>query len=462
MVRGDSLAEDLKSLVNNSKYSDLEIRCEDGILYGNRAILAARSDVLEPLLYNNMSETHKREISFPKIKASVMKVILEYLYTELVPESNLSMDNALGVFQAADYLQLNGLKELVLCFYKHTCLLEGNAPELLSKVVQHISPLVDNEIINFLVESIAKIPLDAIEFDQLSFKAFQRLLSMTHDGKMMFVTNEYSVLRFAILLAAKETSQKAFDTFEVRLPTWDKIMDGLYVNNFESSDISDDISGPISQKLESLIEFIDLRRINGKIITNIIEPLNLITQENIMNAFRSHIREEIHSSFRGIQYLPKEIKWDENGCGSNLVITDGYTVSSTRKGYQSVRTNYLMSGGIHELCIKIEEFGGDIGIGVCSEGLNYMDWAGHQAHGWILISSGGTGHNEFSRRCPDIAQPFNCPGSEVTVHLNMDKKTCAFSINGKRYPPIPEWNDLPPRLYFVASLSSRGRLKIMS
>ncbi|CAG8722907.1 11234_t:CDS:1, partial [Acaulospora morrowiae] len=45
MMRGNSLIDDLKLLVNNPRYSDIEIRCKDNsVLYGNSAILAARSE----------------------------------------------------------------------------------------------------------------------------------------------------------------------------------------------------------------------------------------------------------------------------------------------------------------------------------------------------------------------------------------------------------------------------------
>ncbi|CAG8612884.1 10863_t:CDS:1, partial [Rhizophagus irregularis] len=57
MTRGYSLEQDLKLLINNPKYSDLEILCEDEKkLHACRAILAARSEVFESLLYNGMKE----------------------------------------------------------------------------------------------------------------------------------------------------------------------------------------------------------------------------------------------------------------------------------------------------------------------------------------------------------------------------------------------------------------------
>jgi len=75
MTRVHSLEQDLRSLINNQKYSDIEILCEgEKKLYGWRAILAARSGVFDRLLYNG---SYEKQISFPKINTSGMDIILE-------------------------------------------------------------------------------------------------------------------------------------------------------------------------------------------------------------------------------------------------------------------------------------------------------------------------------------------------------------------------------------------------
>src|SRR5947209_8126174 len=107
MTRGYSLEQDLRLLINNPKYSDIEILCEDEKkLYGCRAILAARSEVFNSLLYNGMKESYQNQISFPEINSSVMEIILEYVYTGLIKEEFLTKDNIVEAFYAADYFQL--------------------------------------------------------------------------------------------------------------------------------------------------------------------------------------------------------------------------------------------------------------------------------------------------------------------------------------------------------------------
>src|SRR5215216_7861741 len=113
MMKGNSLEQDLKLLINNPRYSDVEILCEDEKkLHGCRAILAARSEVFDRLLYNGMKESYEKQITFPEINSSEMEIILEYAYTGSINEESLTKDNIIETFYAADYFQLPGLQDL--------------------------------------------------------------------------------------------------------------------------------------------------------------------------------------------------------------------------------------------------------------------------------------------------------------------------------------------------------------
>src|SRR4051795_9895866 len=121
MTRGYSLEQDLKLLINNPKYSDIEILCQDEKkLYGCRAILAARSDVFNSLLYNGMKETYNNQISFPKINSSGMEIVLEYIYTGSIKEESLNKDNIVESFCAADYFQFPDLQDIITDTVKDT------------------------------------------------------------------------------------------------------------------------------------------------------------------------------------------------------------------------------------------------------------------------------------------------------------------------------------------------------
>src|SRR5438046_5083143 len=110
MTRGYSLGQDLRLLINNPKYSDIEILCEnEKKLQGCRAILAARSEVFDRLLYNGMKESYENQITFPEINSAGMEIILEYVYTGSIKEESLTKDNIVEAYYAADYFQLPNL-----------------------------------------------------------------------------------------------------------------------------------------------------------------------------------------------------------------------------------------------------------------------------------------------------------------------------------------------------------------
>ncbi|GBB93895.1 hypothetical protein RclHR1_02250005 [Rhizophagus clarus] len=126
---------------------------------------------------------------------------------------------------------------------------------------------------------------------------------------------------------------------------------------------------------------------------------------------------------------------------------------------QCVRAKVALGDkGIFEWDIIIEKACGASWIGVCaSENFNYETWAGGQTTGWVLGSDGSYSHAGVrnSSYCP----PFG-DGARITVHLDMDRRTCTFTVNGIRYPEVYQWRNLSSKLYPVASLRSPGRFRI--
>ncbi|CAG8629576.1 11201_t:CDS:1 [Acaulospora colombiana] len=463
MVRGNSLGEDLKLLVNNPHYSDLEIKCKDGVvLHGNRAILAARSEVFDRMLFTRGTETPDKQVSFLKIEASTMKIILEYLYTGSISNGALTTDNTFETLNAADFFQLKNLQDLISNFYMQICEKEGidnKSPELLSKAVQLMSSSANNGVIDFLVDKVSKISLDTIGFDRLSIQALQCLLSKSNDETKIFKTSEYSVLRMAILLAVKNVSQEAFFTLKKRLPLWDKIEDGFDFNNNDIPDIKD-ICTSTANILAPIIEFIDLRRIEGKILIDIIEPLNLISSKKLMATYRFYAYEKnFLPPFRGIRC---NFKWDKNGCGPHLSISsNGYMVSSNSDGgagyWESVKTTYLMSSGVNKLHVRIKDTERFI-IGIGNERVDYSNYVGTKGNGWGYFSGGYT-HEDGLRKPLTHNKPLIGQNNEVIMNLNMENRTCVITVNGTEN--VVRWANLPSNLYFVGSLDTKGRIKII-
>ncbi|EXX55261.1 uncharacterized protein OCT59_000974 [Rhizophagus irregularis] len=465
MARGYSLSQDLKLLVNNPKYSDIEILCKDEKkLYGCRAILAARSEVLEGLLYNGMKESFEGKISFPAIDSSGMKILLEYIYVGSLREDSLTKENIVEAYYAADYFQIQSLQELIIKTLKNTLArnyAKNYSPELLSKVAEIMPLTEDNILLNLLVEAVAIMPLNNIEFDRLSIAGLKYLLSITHEKEKLFATSEYEVFRYSVILAAKQVSNDAYKTFIERLPTLGQVDNPIKVENKFIADIQ-----KIAEELKTLIKFMDFRRIKAQIIANIIEPLEIIPAEIILSVYRniallnnSHL-----SNTRGISINESDYVWDKSASGSKLIIEDNGIIvrSLINKGlHHSVRgKKVLENNGIFEWDVIIEKDCKGVWVGVCSSvNFDYENPAGRQFTGWVLGSNGycrNSGISSLENYCP----PFHEDGARITVHLDMDKRTCSFTVNDTKYREVSEWNNLPSKLHPVVSLGYRSRCRI--
>jgi len=108
-----------------------------------------------------MKESYENQISFPTINSSVMDIVLEYIYTGSIKEESLTKDNTVEAFYAADYFQLPELRNFIIKAVKNT---KNYSPELLSKVAKIMPLSEDNILLNLLVEAVAIMPLNIIEF----------------------------------------------------------------------------------------------------------------------------------------------------------------------------------------------------------------------------------------------------------------------------------------------------------
>ncbi|GES97542.1 hypothetical protein GLOIN_2v1847831 [Rhizophagus clarus] len=360
-----------------------------------------------------------------------LKLLINNSKYRSIKEDSLTKDNTVEAFHAADYFQLSDLQDFITRTVKNTDLGKNYSPELLSKISE--KPLSeDNILLNLLVETVAIMPLNNIEFGRLSITGFKYLLSITHEKEMSFATPEYEVFRYSAILAANQVSNDVYNTLIELLPTLEQLDNSVRVGNKFIID-----NQTIAEELKPLIEFIDFRRIKAQIIVDIIEPLKIIPTETILGIYRhmALLSNLNLSNTRGIPINEYGYVWDEKACGSKLIIEDDGKVVHAPYGcgFQNVRAKIALEDkGIFEWDVIIEKHCGWSWVGVCaSENLDFERFAGSQS-----------------------------TGATVTVHLDMNKRTCAFTVNGTRYREVSEWKDLPPKLYPVVSLCHPGRFRI--
>ncbi|GES97598.1 hypothetical protein GLOIN_2v1842735 [Rhizophagus clarus] len=382
-----------------------------------------------------------------------MEIILEYTYTGSIKEEYLTKNNTIEAFYAADYFQLSDLQDLILKTVKNANFSKNLAPELLSIVSEKMTLAEDSILLNSLVESVASMSLNEIEFGRLSIAGLKCLLSYTYKKEKLFATPEYEVFRYSAILAAKEVSNDVHKILMKKLPT----LKQLENTNLIKTEDKFTYHLKVAKKLEPLVRFIDLNQIKGEILIEIIEPLEIVPFEIILSNYRHRVlsNDMCSTGIRGNPYV-----LDESTCGSNLIIEDnGKVVKSNAHIQQCVRAKMMIENkGIFEWDVIIEEDSRYSWIGVCaSKNFDYETWAGSQPTGWILGSDGRCCN--FRKSKDDYCPAFG-NGARVTVHLDMDKKTCAFTVNGTRYSNVSFWNNLPSKVYPVLSLCHPGQLRI--
>jgi hypothetical protein len=247
-----------------------------------------------------------------------------------------------------------------------------------------------------------------------------------------------------IEITAEECKKKGFKKVTV-LGTESTMKGGLYNEELRKRGIEPVI--PVDQVCKDIQYLIMDEIIPSKII------LDVYRQSMRSNNFNL-------SDIRGTPIpIYNDYVWDESACGSNLIIEDnGKVVQALDKCNSSVRANMILDNkGIFEWDVIIEKDCELAWVGVCaSENFNYGEWAGDQPTGWVL---GSNGYCQNSRNRLKYCQKFR-DGAKVTIHLDMNKRTCAFTVNGIRYPEVSNWNNLPSKLYPVVSLCYPGRIRI--
>jgi hypothetical protein len=266
-----------------------------------------------------------------------MEIVLEYIYTGSIKEESLTKENTIEAFYAANYFQLTELQNFIMGTLNNT--LEKNStenysPELLSKFAEKIPLIEDDNFLNLLVEAVAVIPLNNIEFGRLSIAGLQYLLSCTNEKEKPFATPEYEVFDIVrAILAAKRVSNDACKTLMERLPTSEQIEQ---VENSVQVDSKDKIivnHQEITRKLEPLVEHINFMRMDGQILADIIEPLEIIPAKISIDVYRQKARlnkSELNKT-RGIPVaIGFKYVWDESECGSNALIEDNGRIACFR------------------------------------------------------------------------------------------------------------------------------------
>ncbi|GBB88630.1 hypothetical protein RclHR1_01520015 [Rhizophagus clarus] len=441
--RGRSLERDFKKLIGDERFHDIHLKCSDGkTIRGCKAILATRSDVFNSSIFNESTKGNNL-LSFNDIDSIAMKVVLEFLYTSKV--EGLNVNNIVEVYYASIYFDLIDLQDHIIELMKRLSMNKdvNVGKKLLSECVKKFSIEVDNKMSQVLINWVAKNKLENCENDSLSLEGLRYLLEKTFDSQIPFATSEFNVWEYTFVKAIKEVIQNNKTLVK-------EILDKNSFSTCRPQEIEE-----IKSHLTPLINYINLKRMNGEEIEQRIEPFNIYPTEELKKGYSSILNGRGLGFIRGVPIF----KWKNNkhnGSVFKISPAGGFIVEANGQP-KSILGDLIFEGkGVYEWRFLIEKLCKTIYIGICEVNVDLSK--GDQGyHGWVLGSDGYVYHEKNYTWYDARLKEWD----NVTVHLDMKNKTCAFSVNNIKKQIVSEWN-IPSQVCAVASLGHGSKLRIKS
>ncbi|CAG8499462.1 6665_t:CDS:2 [Funneliformis mosseae] len=383
--KGEFLGADLRAMFNNPVYSDIIITCKDGgVVYGSKLLLAARSDIFARLLIkdinnkendkennNNSSslslnklnfDNSENNLTFTEFNSEILLIILEYLYMGNITMESLTLTNVVEAYLGAEYFLLPGLEEIIITFLDNAlkCSADNN---LSAKILTHASefmlPSSDDTLFRTLHNCLVITPLESIDYDNLTTEGLTFILSPLNINTSYeeFVTSEYGVFRYITLWSAyhcDENNDSILSYFEPLLPSSDHAehldageleqLRKLHEKNSKKSK-SKEIKSSITTTLNALLPSVDFKLIHPSILANIIEPLDIVPNDMLIDAFRYQAQLPAGSGpkrNRGtITAKPENLRlqWSQQACGKQcMLLENDILLKSSSKKYEWART----------------------------------------------------------------------------------------------------------------------------
>ena len=113
-VPPESLQKDMIKFLNDEELSDVTFSVGSSLVKANRSLLAARSDHFRALfITSGMKESFGDKVVVPDVTEESFRFMLEYIYTDQLPEQCTTWERSIDLLIIADRFKLTRLR--VLC-----------------------------------------------------------------------------------------------------------------------------------------------------------------------------------------------------------------------------------------------------------------------------------------------------------------------------------------------------------
>ena len=134
-------------------FNDVNIKVANECFPANRMVLSCFSRVFERMFKVEMKERYQQTVEVKQVDEKSMKIVIDYIYTGRIDINN---ENVMNLLSAADYLQLEDVKEF--CFeFLLSILASDNWYAIFTAVNLYKSCSIKHHFEKFLTENFVEI-----------------------------------------------------------------------------------------------------------------------------------------------------------------------------------------------------------------------------------------------------------------------------------------------------------------
>ncbi|KAJ1556828.1 hypothetical protein HK096_010587, partial [Nowakowskiella sp. JEL0078] len=387
-------------------------------------------------LFKDCSDkTLKQEVLLPKILTSeAIQPILSYLYAAILPElSNCSITTVIAILQAGDFLVLPVIVEhVILHLHSRRLLFEDFHEAAISMKTVRPGAEFSAVVFKWFAEGISqeleinsKLKTHTLkEFDQNMVEIVLMYSPKNLDAlaKLFFVKRWLKVHNLIDHVGTTSSNisfvSKADSGFDSDSGDRTEIVksESEFVGKVvETSPKSKETClTPEGQKIfGDLLSEIQLNTLDSSTMETVVEPLQLLTQKQLLDLYREYSRSSGVSVRSSI--VPD---------GSKILMfcpTELHSTSLVKFRFKK----------IYRFSVNIIKNGNFTWVGVANDTINMNEWAGRQSGGWVFGSNGYLCHDTQMSNGPyetRYGREWGI-GTKIEVTVNMNDRTVAYKIN---------------------------------
>lgn len=462
--RGVSLHEDIATALKDTRRHDVTFVCSDGSkISATRWLLAARSNYFNVMFFGNMLESTAKEIPLKNTTQHQLSAVIEFCYTDKIP--SLSLETAADLHKAADYFQLEGMRDVVAEYVKQNL---GITLKDRDTAISMLCHAVDEKQQDFINGNIAKVLRSCILShrvgkEQLRLFTPEALEALLSDREL---TKNCPTRAFPLFLAIVEW---AWDTVEaggepletdrqsffswLRMTIAEANATGMFMILKESD------HERLRTILNPIMDNIEFKNICPHRLAVIMDALPFLPLKVLCQAFRAHSLKNKHQdewcTGNALTWCPARFN---NGITFKDDNSTAEYAETTDVGVKLIHTNPLPTTGIFDYTIAIRSIGGTpaneamasrFAVGLVQKS-KIID--GTATVGTFIGSCGYliTGYTFQNGQRATITSSTFTAGAQIKFSLNREARTCTVYLNDSRQV---QWPSLPDDILPAVSLT---------